>query len=379
MEEAFWLICTKMKTKYSEKIAVPEGITCNIEGKKIICKKGSLSLERVITPVNITAEAKGGEIIIYAAGSKSPRLEVKLEGETVWLTQKQMAHLFKKDLRTINEHVRNVFKEKELDEKSVIRKFRITAADGKDYNTSFYNLDVVISIGYRVKSQNGTRFRIWATGLLKKHLVEGYTVNHNLLAERANKLEALQKAIKLIHRAKAGRTLDYKEATGLLDVIDSYSYALGLLDEYDKKTLKISNTSKGGKFKLSYNAVIKAVGEMKAKCGGSEIFGCEKDQSLKSSVATIYQTFGGQELYPSLEEKAAHLLYFMVKNHPFTDGNKRSGAFAFVWFLKQADVLDVHKLTPQALTALAVLVAESNPSHKEKTIKLILNLISKNN
>ena len=152
------------------------------------------------------------------------------------------------------------------------------------------------------------------------------------MAEQANKLEALQKAIKLIHRAKAGRTLDYKEATGLLDVIDSYSYALGLLDDYDKKTLKISNTSKGGKFKLSYDAVIKAVGEMKAKCGGSEIFGREKTSLLKVPSPPFTRLFGGQELYPSLEEKAANLLYFIVKNHSFIDGNKRIAAAVFLWF-----------------------------------------------
>jgi prophage maintenance system killer protein len=324
-----------------------------------------------------------GEVILYATGTKGPRLEVKLEGETVWLTQKQMAQLFDKDLRTINEHIRNVFKEKELEEKSVIRNFRITASDGKAYVTNFYNLDVVISIGYRVKSTNGTRFRIWATGLLKKHLVEGYTVNHKLLAQQAKKLDALQKAIKLMHRAKAGKVLDYKEATGLLEVIDRYSYALGLLDDYDKKTLKISNTSKGGRFKLGYDAVIKAVGEMKAKCGGSEIFGKEKDQSLKSSVATIYQTFSGQELYPSIEEKAANLLYFIVKNHSFIDGNKRISAAVFLWFLEENGLLyrsdGSKRLADNALVALTLMIAESRPQEKDVITTLVVNLINKSN
>jgi len=333
------------------------------------------------TPLSTVAH--GGDVVIYSAGKNNSRLEVRLEAETVWLTQKQMAQLFQKDLRTINEHILNVFKEKELEKKSVIRNFRITASDGKRYNTSCYNLDVVISVGYRVKSANGTRFRIWATGLLKKHLVEGYTVNQNLLTQQVKKLDALQQAIRLIHRAKTGRALNYKEATGLLDVIDNYGYALGLLDDYDKKTLRISDTSKGGKFRLSYEAVIRAIKEMKVKCGGSDIFGREKDQSLKSSVAAIYQTFGKHELYPSIEEKAAHLLYFIVKNHSFIDGNKRIAAAVFIWFLENNGLLyrgdGSKRLADNALVALTLMIAESRPQEKEIITTLIVNLINKSN
>ncbi len=335
------------------------------------------------TGKNITPASKGGEVIIYAAGNKSPRLEVKLEGETVWLNQKQIAALFKTERSVITKHLGNIFSSKELAENSVCAFFAHTASDGKTYKTVFYNLDAIISVGYRVNSSRATQFRVWATQILKKHLVEGYTINQKRLSEQQHKLEALQKAIKLIHRAKAGRTLDYKEATGLLDVIDNYSYALGLLDDYDKKKLKVSNTSKGGKFKLTYDTVIKAVGEMKARCGGSEIFGREKDQSLKSSVATIYQTFGGQELYPSIEEKAANLLYFIVKNHSFIDGNKRIAAAVFLWFLEKNRLLyrgdGSKRLADNALVALTLMIAESRPQEKDTITTLVVNLINKCN
>jgi hypothetical protein len=246
-----------------------------------------------------------------------------LEQETVWLSQKQIADLFIKDIRTINEHIQNIFKEKELKKNSVIRNFRITAADGKSYETNFYNLDVIISVGYRIKSQNGTRFRIWATNVLRRHLIDGYTLNEKRLKEQALKLQALQRAVKLIGSMKDRKQLEYKEAMGLLEVISDYNYALGLLDDYDYKRLKISQTSKEERFVLSYGSAIEAVNELKKKFGGSGLFGVERDRSFKSSTTSIYQTFDGKDLYPSIEQKAANLLYFIVKNHSFVDGNKR--------------------------------------------------------
>jgi len=249
-----------------------------------------------------------GEIIIYQAKDKKVKLEVKLEQETAWLTQKQMADLFVKDVRTINEHILNIFKEKELRRNSVIRKFRITAADGKSYQTSFYNLDVIISVGYRIKSQNGTRFRIWATNVLRKHLINGYTINEKRLKQQAQKLEALQKTVKLIASMKDRKQLEYKEAVGLLEVINDYNYALGLLDDYDYKRLKIAKTSREEKFVLSYETAIEAVNKLRERIGTSDLFGTERDRSFKSSVSSIYQTFGGKDLYPSIEEKAANLI-----------------------------------------------------------------------
>ncbi|MDD5465192.1 MAG: virulence protein RhuM/Fic/DOC family protein [Candidatus Omnitrophica bacterium] len=272
----------------------------------------------------ITEIPSKGEIIIYRTKDKKIQLEVKLEQETVWLSQKQIADLFIKDIRTINEHIQNIFKEKELKKNSVIRNFRITAADGKSYETNFYNLDVIISVGYRIKSQNGTRFRIWATNVLRRHLIDGYTLNEKRLKEQTLKLQALQRAVKLIGSMKDRKQLEYKEAMGLLEVISDYNYALGLLDDYDYKRLKIGKTSKEEKFVLSYELAIEAVDKLKERIGTSDLFGTERDKSFKSSVSSIYQTFDGKDLYPSIEEKAANLLYFIVKNHSFVDGNRNN-------------------------------------------------------
>lgn len=258
----------------------------------------------------ITEIPSKGEIIIYRTKDKKIQLEVKLEQETVWLSQKQIADLFIKDIRTINEHIQNIFKEKELKKNSVIRNFRITAADGKSYETNFYNLDVTISVGYRIKSQNGTRFRIWATNVLKRHLIDGYTLNEKRLNEQAQKLQALQRTVRLIAEMKDRKQLEYKEAMGLLEVIGDYNYALGLLDDYDYKRLKITKTSKEEKFVLSYDLAIEAVSKLRGKIGTSDLFGVERDKSFESSISSIYQTFSRKDLYPSVEEKAANLLYF---------------------------------------------------------------------
>ena len=303
-----------------------------------------------------------GEIVIYRAKDKTVQLKVKLERDTVWLAQKQIAELFQKDVRTVNEHILNIFKEKELEQESTIRKFRIVQYEGSREivrNIDFYNLDVIISVGYRVKSQNGTRFRIWATNVLKKHLIDGYTINEQRLQKQIHKLHALQRAIKLIGSMKERKELEYGEALGLIEVIKDYNYALELLDDYDYKKLKISQTSKEERFKLTYDNAIKAVHQLDVRFGGSDLFGREKDNSFKSSIASIYQTFGGKELYPSVEEKAANLLYFIVKNHSFVDGNKR--------------------IADNALVALTLMIAESNPSERDIIVVLAVNLINRNN
>ncbi|MBU0503136.1 MAG: virulence protein RhuM/Fic/DOC family protein [Candidatus Omnitrophota bacterium] len=324
-----------------------------------------------------------GEVVIYRAKDKKIRLEVKLEQETVWLSQKQIADLFIKDIRTINEHIQNIFKEGELKKNSVIRNFRITAADGKSYITNFYNLDVIISVGYRIKSRNGTRFRIWATNVIKKHLIDGYTINEQRLRQQTQKLLGLQRAVKLIGSTKDRKQLEYKEAIGLLEVISDYNYALGLLDDYDYKRLKISQTSKDERFILSYKSAIEAVNELKKKIGSSDLFGVERDESFKSSISSVYQTFSGKDLYPSIEEKAANLLYFIVKNHSFVDGNKRIAASIFLWFLEKNGILykeDGSKLiADNALVALTLMIAESKPSERDVIVTLTVNLINKNN
>jgi len=324
-----------------------------------------------------------GEIVIYQAKDKKVRLEVKLERDTVWLSQKQIARLFGVERSVITKHLRNIFNSKELDENSVCAKIAHTASDGKVYSVEFYNLDAIISVGYRVNSSRATQFRIWATSVLKKHLIHGYTINEKRLKEQSQKLQALQRAIKLIGSTKAKKQLDYKEALDLIEVINDYSYALGLLDDYDYKKLKISGTSKEEKFRITYKIAIKAVHQLKKKFGGTGFFGHEKDQSFKSSIAAIYQTFGGKELYSSIEEKAANLLYFVVKNHSFIDGNKRIAASIFLWFLEANKLLyredGAKRIADNALVALTLMIAESDPAERDVIVTLAVNLINCNN
>ncbi len=329
--------------------------------------------------------ARGG-MIFYRAKDRNIELQVTLKDETVWLTQKQMAELFEKDIRTVNEHIQNIFKEKELRPNSTIRKFRIVQTEGEREvvrNIDFYNLDIVISVGYRVKSVRGTQFRIWATQVLRKHLIEGYTLNERRLMEQARKIKEIQQALKLIGGIKDRKQIDHKEALGLLEVIHDYSYALELLDDYDHGRIKISRTSKQEKFRISYQTAIKAIEELKKKFAGSAFFGREKDESFKSSVAAIYQTFSGKDLYSSVEEKAAHLLYFVVKNHSFIDGNKRIAASMFLWFLENNKLLyredRTKRIADNALVALTLMIAESNPAEKDTIAKVIVNLINGNN
>lgn len=322
-------------------------------------------------------------VVIYQTKDKKIKIEVKLGQETVWLTQHQIAKLFAKGRTTITEHIRNVFKEGELNEKTVCREFRRTGSDGKEYTVQHYNLDIIISVGYRVKSLRGTQFRIWATNVLRNHLINGYTLNEKRLKEQAQKLHALQRAVKLIGSMKDKKQLEYKEAIGLLEVISDYNYALGILDDYDYKKLKISHTSKGEKFKLTYSQAMKVVQALGEKFGGSDLFGKEKDSSFKSSIATIYQTFNGKELYPSVEEKAANLLYFVVKNHSFVDGNKRIAASIFLWFLEANGLLyredGSKRIADNALVALTLMIAESDPVEREVIVTLVVNLINRNN
>ena len=320
-------------------------------------------------------------IVLYQSPDGAASLEVHLDHETVWLTQKQMADLFGKDVRTVNEHLRNIFREGELFESSVIRKFRITAADGKTYDTAHYNLDVIISVGYRVKSQQGTRFRQWATQVLKDHIVKGYTLNDQRFREQAEKLTEMRRTVELLARTLANQELVSETGRDVLRVITDYAYALNLLDRYDHGTLTIEETTRQALHVIDYDEAIGIVASMKGEFDG--LFGIEKDQGFKSALGAIYQTFGGEELYPSVEEKGANLLYFVVKNHAFSDGNKRIAAALFIYFLGMNAILyrpdGSKRLADNALVALTLLIAESRPDEKDTIVKVIVNLINRKN
>jgi prophage maintenance system killer protein len=321
-----------------------------------------------------------GEIIIYKSKDKVVQLEAKIERESIWLTQLQIANLFRADRSVIAKHISNIFKSKELKEKSNVQKMHI-ASSNKPVN--FYNLDVIISVGYRVNSSRATQFRIWATDILKKHLIDGYTINEGRLKEQTHKLETLQKTIAMIGDIKTRKELDHTEALGLLAVISDYNYALGLLDDYDNKRVGISGTSKEEKFRLTYGDAARAILQLKERLGYAELFGKEKDNSFKSSIAAIYQTFDGKDLYPSIEEKAASLLYFIIKNHSFVDGNKRIAASIFLWFLDNNGLLyrqdGTKRLADNALVALTLMIAESRPNERDIITALVVSLIIRNN
>jgi len=322
-------------------------------------------------------------IVIYQSTDGSVATEVRLVGETVWLTQKQMAELFGKNIRTINEHIGNVFKEGELDESSVIRNFRITAADGKNYDTAHYNLDVIISVGYRVKSRQGTQFRMWATQRLREYLVQGYTLNQQRLEAQQEKMDELRQAIALSARLIHNKSLSPDESRGILTILEKYSHALTVLDDYDHQRLQVTGTRTLAHEKIAYDEAMRQILLWRKQENLGGLFGNEKDDSFKSSLETIYQTFDGKELYPSVEEKAANLLYFIVKNHSFTDGNKRIAAAIFVWFLQRHDFLynamGEKRIADNALVAFTLLIAESKPDEREIMVRVIINLINGKN
>lgn len=324
---------------------------------------------------------KDNQIVLYRAKDGRTALEVNLQRETVWLTQAQMVDLFQRDQSVVSRHIRNVFSEGELDAESNMQKMHIASADKP---VVFYNLDVIISVGYRVKSKQGTQFRIWATQILRDHLLKGYTVNEQRLRDQVTRLKELQATVDLLGRVMQERRLTGDEAEGLLKVVTDYSLALSLLDQYDHQQLAIRDTTSPTPFALTYDAAKTAITKMASQSGmHGDLFGREKDDSFKSSLGAIYQTFGGRELYPSIEEKAAHLLYFVVKNHSFVDGNKRIAAFLFVWFLDANRILyradGTKRLADNALVALTLLIAESHPRDKDILIKVLVNLINRGN
>lgn len=322
------------------------------------------------------------EIEIYKTPDNRTEIEVVFDNDTVWLSQKQLAILFQNTVPNINMHVKNIYKEKELLKNPTIKKSLIVQKEGKrnvKREVELYNLDVIISVGYRVKSKRGTQFRQWATQRLKDYLVKGYAINEKRLQETQTQLTALKQTIRLLSEVTKAKKVSGNEAAGLLKVLNDYSISLDILDKYDHQTLRIKKSKSTEVFRITYKEAKRAVEGLQNKFGGSALFGKEKDKSFTGSIEAIYQTFDGKEVYPSIEEKAAHLLYFVIKNHSFTDGNKRIAAFLFVWFLERNNLLYYQNkklIDDNALVALALLIAASKPDDKDIMVKVLVNLLN---
>ena len=323
-------------------------------------------------------------IEIYSSQDGNIQLKVKLENDTVWLTQSQMAELFGVDRTSIVRHIRNIYKSEELDQNSTCAKNAQVRTEGHRSilrEIPYYNLDMIISVGYRVNSKNATSFRRWATSVLKQYLIKGYAINQQIKLDRYYELKDV---VRLMSRTVGlQEKVTSEEYDGLFNVISDYVYALDTLDHYDYQSLSIQKTTKEEPFRATYENAMETTNALKEKFGGSQWFANEKDDSFKSSIRQIYQTFGGEDLYPSVEEKAAMLLYLVVKNHSFSDGNKRIAAMLFLWFLNNNHVLyaeDGHKrIADNTLVALTLMIAESRTEEKDVMVKVVVNLINKEN
>ena len=321
---------------------------------------------------------ENNQIIIYQTEDGQTQVDVRMENDTVWLTTSQMATLFEREESNIRRHVINVFKEGELEKANNVHFLHV---NGVKKPVPFYNLDVIISVGYRVKSQRGVKFRQWANKILKDNLVKGYAVNDRLRRDQLGELRQLVQVV--------GRTLQYQDINAtadgqaLFDVVVDYTYALDTLDNYDYERLTIERTTSKEPFRATYENAMREIRRLHDKFGGSQWFGNEKDDSFKSSIGQIYQTFGGEELYPSVEEKAAMLLYLVTKNHSFSDGNKRIAATLFLWFLNNNGILyrtdGTKRLADNTLVALTLMIAESRTEEKDVMVKVVVNLINQRN
>jgi prophage maintenance system killer protein len=326
------------------------------------------------------------DIKIYQSQDGQTEVQVRFENETVWLSQKQMSQLFDKDTDTIGLHLKNIYKSGELDEISTTEESSVVQLEGKrnvKRNVKLYNLDAIISVGYRVNSKRGIQFRIWANKILKDYLIKGFSINERRLTQHNEQLKELQDSVKIMGNILKHKPLSNDESIGLLKIISDYAYALDILDQYDYQNLEIKDTSGKETFQLTYEEAIKQIMLVKMAHGNSDLFGREKDESFQSSVSTVYQTFSGTDLYPSIEEKAANLLYFITKNHSFSDGNKRIAAFLFLYFLERNGILfdkDGNKrIADNTLVALTLMIAVSKPDEKDTMTKVIVNLINKKN
>jgi prophage maintenance system killer protein len=317
-------------------------------------------------------------IEIYNSNGET-QIQVKFDNETVWLSLNQISKLFDRDKSVISRHLSNIFKEKELEESTTVAKNAIVQIEGNrsvKRETVLYNLDAIISVGYRINSKQGTQFRIWATNKLKNYLIKGYAINENRLSQ-------LKQSFKLIQSATNSESIDGIQRKEIIELLTDYALGLDILDGYDNQTLEIREISEESTYKIDYLEAKSAINKLKIKFGGSMLFGNEKDESFKSSIASIDQTFDGKELYPSIEEKAANLLYFVVKNHSFNDGNKRIAAWLFVWYLNKNNYLlnkeGKFKIENNALASITLMVALSKSEEKELMIRVIINSINKLN
>ena len=325
-----------------------------------------------------------GEIIIYRAEDNTVQLDVRMENETVWLSQQQMVQLFNSTKQNISLHIGNIFREGELRKEATVKEYLTVQTEGNRQicrKVLYYNLDVIISVGYRVKSQRGVQFRQWANRILKDYLVKGYAVNEKLRREQLSDLRQLVQIVGRTVQSKAVESAD--ETQAIFDVVLDYTYALDTLDNYDYERLTVKETTPEERFHATYENAMQTIAALREKFGGSTLFGNEKDDSFKSSIGQIYQTFGGKDLYPSVEEKAAMLLYLVTKNHSFSDGNKRIAAMLFLWFMENNGILyskDGHKrIADNTLVALTLMIAESRTEEKDMMVKVVVNLINKNN
>lgn len=324
------------------------------------------------------------KIIIYQTEDGQTQIDVRLENETVWLTQQQMVQLFKSSRTNILEHIQHIYEVEELDEISTCRNFRQVQKEGNrmvNRTKTMYNLDMIISVGYRVNTKRGIKFRQWANKVLKQYLIKGYAVNERIRKEQIGELRQL---VGMLGRTIQNQSLlSNDETNALFEVVTNYTYALDTLDNYDYERLTIEKTTKEEPFHATYENAMEAINGLREKFGGSALFGHEKDDSFKSSIGQIYQTFGGEELYPSVEEKAAMLLYLVTKNHSFSDGNKRIAATLFLWFLNNNHILyredGSKRLADNTLVALTLMIAESKTEEKDVMVKVVVNLINQRN
>ncbi len=322
------------------------------------------------------------KIIMYQTEDGQTQIDVRLENETVWLTQKQIAELFGTKRPAITKHLKNIYDSKELDEDSTCSILEHMGNEGKQtYTTKYYNLDAILSVGYRVNSKNATRFRQWANKVLKNFLVKGYVVNERIRKEQIGELRQL---VSMLGRTIQNQPLlSNDETNALFEVVNDYTYALDTLDNYDYERLTIAKTTKEEPFHATYENAMQAINGLREKFGSSTLFGNEKDDSFKSSIGQIYQTFNGKELYPSVEEKAAMLLYLVTKNHSFSDGNKRIAATLFLWFLNNNRILyrkdGSKRIADNTLVALTLMIAESRTEEKDIMVKVVVNLINQQN
>ena len=330
----------------------------NVLGKKMTSEK------------NIKMQDAKGQVVLY-----KNNLEVRLEQDTVWLTQKQLSELFNTERSVVTKHLQNIFNSRELEEKSNVQKMHITNSDKP---VTFYNLEVIISVGYRVNSKQGTQFRIWATNVLRQHLVAGYTINEKRLMAEQGKIRELQETVRLLGNVALLDGVS-DEAKGIVQIIAEYSRALNILDDFDHQRLATPKGTKQTIYKMTYDEARNIIDQMKLKFKDSALVGQEKDKSFHGSIGAIYQTFDGKDVYPTIQEKSAHVLYFVTKNHSFVDGNKRIAAALFICFLQKNGILlgkdGSKRIDDNTLVALTLMIAASKPSEKDIMIKVILNLL----